>query len=179
MSFPVRDTLDIATDDRARPQPLALAHEGLALTPVIAEPNDLDRLQSCLDWLNHERMLLARETTKRNAPRHLPRAAQLPLVAGISALEILPPQTLPPALPPEKLPAATPPAHRQERLPFVLSPPLACDRLQPPRRRRARRSGTMLVVLIAVAIAGVVAYHATEGSFPLPSIAQAAPYETP
>jgi hypothetical protein len=170
MSFPVRDTLDIATEQPARPQPLALVREGLAPAPVIAAPDDLDRLQSCLDWLNRERMLLALETTERNAPRHLPRAAQLAPVAGISALEILPP---------DKLPPAKPPALRQERLPFVLSPPLASDRLQPPHPRRAHFPGTMLVVLIAAAIAGAVAYHATVVAFPLPSIAQAASFETP
>jgi hypothetical protein len=160
MIFPVRDTLDIATDLQA--PPLSLVHEDFAQEPAVAEAGDLDRLQSCLDWLNHERMLLALETTARQAPRHLPRAAQLAPVPGI--------------LPPEKLPAKSP-APRPERLPFVLSPPLACDRLQPPVRRRTRSSGTMLVVLIAAAIAGAVAYHTAEGSFPLPSIAQAA--ETP
>jgi hypothetical protein len=175
MSFPVRDTLDIATNQRARPQPLALAHEGLVPAPVIAAPDDLDRLQSCLDWLNHERMLLALETTERSAPRHLPRAAQLAAMPGISALEILPPAKSSPA----NLPAAKALAHRPERLPFVLSPPLACDRLQPPRRRRTRYSGTVLAVLIAATIAGAIAYRATDGSFPVPGIAQAAPFETP
>jgi hypothetical protein len=175
MSFPVRDTLDIATDRHARPQPLTLVHKGLVPAPVIAETDDLDRLQSCLDWLNHERMLLALETTERSAPRHLPRAAQLAPVPDISAFEILPPDKSSPT----NLPAVKNRALRQERLPFVLSPPLACDRLQPPRRRRTRYSGTMLVVLTAAAIAGAIAYHATEGTFPVPGIAQAAPFETP
>ena len=176
MSFSARDTLNIASEHRAPPQAPALAAEGLAPAPDFAETDDLDRVQSCLDWLNRERMILALETTARKAPLHLPRAAQLAPVPAIEALAKLPLAALAPpgALPPGKAPAHTPDKH-----PLVPSPPLACDRLQPPLPRRPRRSGTMLLVLVSAAIAGSLAYYATMGTFPVPSLAQAAAIETP
>ena len=51
---------------------------------------------------------------------------------------------------------------------------LCQERCTCPRPRRARYSGTTLVVLIAAAIAGSIAYHVSAASFPVPSLAEAA-----
>jgi hypothetical protein len=122
-----------------------------------ADADDLERLQSCLDWLNRERVLLALETEDRKKPLRLPRAAQLEPVPGIAPLAKLP-------------------GHKREGLPVVPAPPLACDRLQPP-AERTRFSSTMLAALLAAAVAGSIAYHVSENVFAV--LAQAAPFETP
>jgi hypothetical protein len=159
MAFPVRD-LQIATDRSALQQP-DLRHEGSA--PAVAEAADLDRLQSCLDWLNRERALLALEAADRKQSRRLPRAPQLGPISDISSLT-----------PASDSPLTRAPDGQREKLPFVLAPPLACDRLQPRRPDRPRFSGTMLLVLAAAVLAGSIAYHVSAGAFSLPDIAEAA-----
>ena len=164
MALPVRD-LQIATDRSPLQQP-DLTHKGGA--PAVAEAADLDRLQSCLDWLNRERALLALEAADRKEPRRLPRAPQLGAIPDISSLT-----------PASDSPLARAPDGRQEKLPFVLAPPLACDRLQPRLPDRPRFSGTLLLALAAAALAGSIAYHVSATAFSVPGIAEAAPIETP
>jgi len=153
MGFALHGPQNPATDHPAQRQSSDPWH-------TAGEPDDLGRLQSCLDWLNRERVLLALETADRQEPRQLPRAPQLDPVPGISP----PTKSLEP---------------RRERLPFVLAPPLACDRLQPPPAERPGFSSTMLAALLAAAVAGSLAYHVSEGFFSVPSVAEAAALETP
>jgi len=152
MAIAMHDPRNPATDPPAQRQP----SERHVSPPwhAAAQADDLDRLQSCLDWLNRERVLLELETADRKKPRRLPRAAQLEPVPGIA----------PPAKAPE---------HKREGLPFVPAPPLACDRLQSP-PERPRFSGTMLAALVAAAVAGSLAYRVSEGLFSVPTAAQAA-----
>jgi hypothetical protein len=160
MAFPVRDTLNIAADRPGQPWPSDLGHARSAPADAVAEADDLERLQSCLDWLNRERMTLAGQTADRIRPGRLPRAAQLGPVPGISA-------------------RTKAPERKRESVPFVLSPPLASERLQAPLAGRSRISGAVLLVLIAAALAGSIAYQLSEGSFPLPGVALAAPLDRP
>jgi hypothetical protein len=107
--------------------------------------DDLQRLESTVAWLKRESMIVRAETgcrTREVNPR-LPRAFQLPPIAG-----------LPPA-------SAEGSARKPE--PFVVAPPLACDRLQPPRRRRRRNLRGALCLLIAGVIVGSIAYRVSAG----------------
>jgi len=165
MALPVRDP-QIASDRSALQLP-DLRHKG-GTAGAVAEAADLDRLQSCLDWLNRERALLAFETADRKEPPRLPRAAQLPPVPGISA----------PAVACDA-PLTKAPGSQREKLPLVLAPPLACDRLQPALPDRRGFSGTMLLVLAAAVLAGSIAYHVSAGAFPVPGSAEAAALQVP
>jgi hypothetical protein len=151
MAFPARNNQDIA-GDQSGPAPPDASGDA-------AEAADLHRLQASLDWLNRERMILARGASVRKETRRLPRAAQLGPVPGIST-------------------RAEDSARTPERLPFVPAPPLACERLQRPPPRRRYGSGTHLLVLIAIVLVGSVAYYASaEGFFSTPDIAQASPLQ--
>jgi hypothetical protein len=160
MGFPAHDP-QIATVYRGPHLPDG-ARPGVAQGLAVAEANDndLDRLQSCLDWLNRERALIALEAADRHGPRRLPRASQLDPVPGLA-------------------PSAQAPERNREKLPFVLAPPLACDRLPRPLPERQGFSGTMLAAVVAAALAGSIAYRMSVGSFPLPSVAHAASFEAP
>jgi hypothetical protein len=169
MAIAMHDPDNPATDHPAERQHFDLRRHVSPPWHKAAEADDLERLQSCLDWLNRERALLALETEDRRKPRRLPRAAQLELVPGIAPPA---PEPAPGIAPPVKVPE-----HRREGLPIVPAPPLACDRLQPP-PERPRFSGTMLAALLAAAVAGSLAYRISEGFFSVPSAAQAASIET-
>jgi hypothetical protein len=136
---------------RDTPDPVA-DHYGETST----EAEDLRRLEATLEWLNRERMILALETAAHKPKRKLPRATPMPAVTGLST--------------DSESPRAAP-----EPLPFTLAPPLASERLQEPLPRPRYSSGMPLFVLIAVAIAGTIAYFVTvQGTFSMPEIAQAA-----
>jgi hypothetical protein len=158
MGFAVHDPRKPAVDHPAQRQPSDLRRHAAPPWHAAGEADDLDRLQSCLDWLNRERVFLELEAAVRNQPRRLPRAAQLELVPGIP--------------PPVKAPEPD-----REGLPVVPAPPLAYERLQSP-PERPRFSGTMLAALLAAAVAGSIAYRVSEGFFSVPGTAQAAAIET-
>ena len=118
--------------------------------------DDLQRLESSVEWLKREGMIARLETGRRtrDGNRRLPPAIQLPPIAG------LPPAT----------------AESSPRKPeiFALAPPRACDRLQPPRRRHRRDLRGALCLLIAGMIVGSIAYHVSAGGLLASEPAQAA-----
>jgi hypothetical protein len=128
-----------------------------------AGDDDLQRLESSVQWLKRECMIARIETglSVQKTNRRLPRASQLPPASGIA-------------------PAASTEGscRKRETSAFRVRPPLASERLQfPPlsRRHRTHLPGA-LFGLIASVIAGSIAYHITAGEvFPAPDPAQAAP----
>jgi hypothetical protein len=127
-----------------------------------AGDGDLQRLQSCVQWLKRECMIARIETgpSAQKTIRRLPRASQLPPASGISPFA-----------------QAEGSRHKRETSIFQVRPPRASERLQlppAPRQRRTHLSGA-LFVLIASVIAGSITYHiAAGGVFPAPEPAQAA-----
>jgi hypothetical protein len=130
----------------------------------LAEPatdGELQRLEESVAWLRREAVSVRAGVALRsqNQPVALPRAAQLSAVSG-----------LPPVSPESSF-------HRRETSPFRVAPPLASERLQlpPPRRRHRRNLRRALVILIASAIVGSIAYRVSVGEFfPASELAQAA-----
>jgi len=130
--------------------------EGAVSGQTSGEADDLHRLRLSIEWLNRERMILAGEAPSREHARRLPRAAQLGAVSGISPLTE---------------------GRQGGRTPFVLVPPLASDRLQPPAPRGSSGPVASLFIMIAVAIAGAIGYQFATVSVSLSEIAQAAPLQ--
>jgi hypothetical protein len=127
-----------------------------------AGDDDLQRLESSVEWLKRECMIARIETapTARETIRRLPRASQLPPASGIAPVA-----------------RAEVSRHRRETSTFQVRPPLAFERLQalPASREHRTRLPGALLVLIAGTIAGSIAYHvAAGGVFPAPEPAQAA-----
>jgi len=122
------------------------------------EAENLHRLQLSIEWLNRERMILAGKAPAHGDARRLPRAAQLGPIPSIA------PQTE---------------ACKRGRAPFVLAPPLACERLPRPAPGGSSRSVASLLILTAVAIAGSIGYQVSMGSVSRAEITQAAPLQTP
>jgi hypothetical protein len=52
-----------------------------------------------------------------------------------------------------------------EGLPFQLAPPLACERLQEPRKRRNDGSRALLLTLIAIVVGGSIGYYMSAAGF--------------
>jgi hypothetical protein len=127
-----------------------------------AADDDLQRLQSCVQWLKRECMIAQIETgpSAQKTIRRLPRASQLPPASGIP-----------------RFAQAEGSRHKRETSIFKVRPPRASDRLQlppAPRQHRTRLSGALFVVIASV-IAGSITYHiAAGGVFPAPEPAQAA-----
>jgi hypothetical protein len=159
MVFPDRSSIDSAVD-RSGPSKVAGA----------TEADDLERLQACVDWINHEKSILTGEPAPRRRALRLPRATQLPPVAGISTTSAAVAAPVPEI------------AVAQQKLPFRLAPPLASERFQEPHAIRRRRSngGTPLLVVTAFAIVGSAAYYlSAQGYFSALEIAQASALLTP
>jgi hypothetical protein len=114
---------------------LAADHHGHGST----EAEDLRRLEATLEWLNHERMILALETAAHKSKRKLPRATPMPAVPGLST---------------DSASTRTAP----EPLLLTLVPPLASERLQEPLPECRYSSRVPRFVLIAISIAGTIAY---------------------
>jgi hypothetical protein len=114
-----------------------------------AAPDDLQRLESSIQWIKREGMLARLEAGHR-APeeiRKLPRAALLPPVSGIPPLD----------------PDGS--RRKRETSTSLLPPPLVGGRveLQLPMRRHRHTTRGALCLLIASLIAGAIAYHVSGG----------------
>jgi hypothetical protein len=129
-----------------------------------AAPDDLQRLESSIQWIKREGMLARLEAGHR-APeeaRKLPRAALLPPISGI--------------------PSVDPDGSRRKRetSTSLLPPPLVGGRvqLQLPTRRHRHTTRGALCLLIASVIAGAIAYHVSGGgAFSAWEPAQASAFE--
>jgi hypothetical protein len=115
---------------------------------------DLERLVSSVQWVKRACVVLALEAGQGSRDRRprLPRASQLPPVPGIG---------------PVNLEGATT-GQRRVASSLELAPPLACDRLPLPARRSGHRNNLRgaFFMLIAVAVAGSIAYRISAGGFP-------------
>jgi len=139
---------------------------------------ELERLESSVQWLRRERLMVALETGQRaqNHNRRLPRASQLPPVPGIVPVNIGPVN-----IGPVNIERATT-GQRRVAPTFELAPPRARDRFQLPARRREPKYKLRgaLGILIAGAVAGSIAYRISAGGLPSASQpAQAAPLQVP
>jgi hypothetical protein len=115
--------------------------------------DDLARLEASLQWIRHVGTIAAREAGHgQNRTGRLPRATQLAPVSGISGLHIQGPGN----------------GHRRVPFAFELAPPLACERIQSPawRIQRADSLRGALVILIAGAVVGSIAYYISATGFP-------------
>jgi hypothetical protein len=107
--------------------------------------DDLQRLESSVEWLKREVMIARLEAGTRAAKenRKLPRAALLPPVSGVSPVDIEGSR------------------RRRETATFLLAPPPIGERVQPQlsrgRRNHSLRGAQFL--LIASLIAGSIVYH--------------------
>ena len=130
-----------------------------------AGDRDLQRLESSLEWLKRECVIIRLESGLRaqKQGRRLPRAAQLPPAPGIAPVS------------PEGS------GHKPAPLTFHLAPPLASERLQPrpPRRHHLNNVRGALAILIASVIAGSTAYYISAGTLPAAELAQAASLQAP
>jgi hypothetical protein len=177
-----RDALDLDADHIRASQAPDREHEQATaehrLERVVAD-DDLQRLESSVQWLKRESMIARIETGPgaQEANRRLPRASQLPPASGIAAVAqygIAP--FVQSGIPTFARTESS--GHKRETGTFQVRPPRAFERLRPPpppRQRRTHLSGA-LFVLIAGVIAGSITYHiAAGGVFPAPEPAQAAP----
>jgi len=148
MVSPLRNLLDALDFDADHPRasraPKRSEHATAEPCPGgAASDDDLQRLQSSVQWVNREVMVVRLEAAIRTQKqgRRLPRASQL-------------------------TPANTEGSCRErEKLACHVAPPLACERLQVPtsRRRHADNLRGALCILIAGVIAGSIAYHISVG----------------
>ncbi len=155
MVFPLRpDPLD-PNVEHLRPSSAANPeHEPATAAHSVTEPardDDLQRLESSVQWLKREVLIVRLEDGLRaqKQRRALSRAGQLPTVSGI---------------PPVNIESS---CHGRKAWSLQLVPPLS-DRLPftPPRRQHRRNFLVALLVLIASLIAGSLAHHSsTEGIF--------------
>jgi hypothetical protein len=132
-----------------------------------AVDDDLQRLESSLQWVKSELSIAALETGAyaKNHPRGLPRAHQLPPVPGLAPVNT------------ERTGAGP----RRVALPLELAPPLPSERLPLPAQRNEHADTLRgaLCILIASAVAGSIAYHiSAEGFLSASQPAQAAPSGT-
>jgi hypothetical protein len=144
--------------DRQRPQEAAGSHPDAAR-------DDLQRLESSIQWIKREGMLARLEAGHR-APeeiRKLPRAALLPSVSGIP-------------------PVDTDGSRRKRETSTSLLPPaLVGDRVElqlPKRRHRHTTRGVLCLLIASLMIAGAIAYHVSGGgAFSAWEPAQASAFE--
>ena len=113
---------------------------------------DLRRLEASIDWLRHEG-LAARRRVEQPKPRakRLPRAAQLPEVAGLHPADTEPGSALHPV--PET------PRSAPDVLDFELRPPLLGERWQPPAPAPQADLNAVFGILVGVVVASMIAYH--------------------
>lgn len=129
-----------------------------------AEDAELARLEQCLAQVRHECAIVVLEAapharTKYRGSR-LPAAAQLAPVAGI-------PPVREEASPIAASVGSAPRTKMRDSLPFHPAPPLAAERLQTPRRRRAPnlRLRGVLYIVIASLVAGSIGYQLAGAGF--------------
>jgi hypothetical protein len=147
------DPFDPTTDDlRSSRVPYRRRPPVAAAPPpdATAGNDDLQRLESSVQWLMRQGAISRLETERRTREenRRLPRVTLLPPVPGIP-------------------PVDTEGSGRQaDTSTFRLTPPLPFERLQSPRRRRRHSVRGALCLLIASMIAGSIAYHTSaRGAF--------------
>lgn len=155
MVVSARNARNVATDPIGVSRRANFKHEGAEPT-TSNEPEDLHRLQTVVEWLKRERMIVALETAVRKRSLRLPRAASPEISPVIDDFE----------------------QHKGGNVPFVLAPPLVSDRLQQP-LPRPRVSDMTLLVLTTIAIMGLIGYYASETSSSVLEMAQAALVHAP
>ena len=139
-----RDATNVATDPVGVPQRADCKQYPAASS----EAEDLDRLQTVVEWLNRERIILALETAVRKPSLRPVRAAEVSAAIDDSG------------------------RRKAGSMPFVLSSPLVSDRLQQP-LPPPRVSATTLFVLTAITIAGLIGYCVYESASSALEMAQA------
>jgi hypothetical protein len=157
--------LNFNNDELRTSQACDCKQESVITGQAPAEPssnNDLLRLESSVQWLKRELMVVELELLLRakKRVRRLPRAGQLPSASEMSA-------------------ASTGCSYntRDALLPFYVAPALASERLQFISQRRLHhyQLSRALCVLLACLVAGSIAYHiAPGGVFPTPESVQGA-----
>ena len=167
-NFPLRNPLDpsLSSDDPVRS--MRAPRDARAVEPrpdAAAEDDDLQRLESSVQWLKREHDVIGieLELLARKRRRELPPARQLAPVAG---------------LPPVR-PASV--AGVRATSTFRVAPPRAFERLQHPvsRQRRPRSLEGAMCVLIISLILGSIAYQISVGGLLSASVpVQAAPLQT-
>jgi hypothetical protein len=150
-----RNALNVATDPLGVSQRTNFQHQGAE--PITSnETDDLHRLQTVVEWLNRERMVVALEAAVRKKSLRPRRAASRGISPVIDDFE-----------------------HRTGgAMPFVLAPPLVCDRLPQP-LPRPHISDTTLFVLTTITIMGLIGYYVSESSSSVLEMAQAALVHAP
>ena len=150
LSNPDPSKPDISSSDADRLRASRAPDRGLRIAAVGLRPpeavnDDLQRLESSVEWLKRQAMIVRPNTGHRAGQENLrlPRAVQLPPISG--------------------LPAVGANSGRKREV-FGVAPPLAGERLQvpPPRRHRHSLRGA-LCLLVAGAIAGSIAYRVSAG----------------
>jgi hypothetical protein len=166
MVSPLQGLLDVLELDDQLGVPPVPTHPA-AKNPSGETPgdDDLQRLQRSVAWLKRERAIVEREAEirRQHDRRSLPRARGLDPVSGI-----------PPGIPPSPGQTRRPPT-------FSLAPPRPFERIQAPvaRRERAHNLPEALCILIAIVIAGSIAYHISVGKLFATEPAHAASLHAP
>jgi hypothetical protein len=150
---PLLSNPDISNPDADHPRASRAPDRGLRIAAVGLRPpeagnDDLQRLESSVEWLKRQAMIVRPETGHRTGQEklRLPRAVQLSPISGLPAV-------------------GENSGHKREV--FGVAPPLPYERLQLPSRRRHRRNlRGALCLLVACVIAGSIAYHVSAGGLP-------------
>ena len=139
------------------------AHQAISPTPSDAasaatsraEAPELARLEQCLARVRHECAIVKLEAAPHARPKY--RRPRLPPAAQLASVPGLPPVREEPSRP--FIPASA--GSGREPLPFHPAPPLATERLQPPRpaRQPSGRLRGALYILITSLIAGSIGYQ--------------------
>ena len=136
------------------------AHQAISPTPSDAgaprvETAELARLAQCLARVHHECAIVKLEAAPHARPKY--RGPRLPPAAQLASVPGLPPVREEPSRPPFSASAGS----GREPLPFHPAPPLATERLQPPRpaRQPSGRLRGALYILITSLIAGSIGYQ--------------------
>jgi hypothetical protein len=141
---------DISKPDADHPRASRAPDSGLRISAVGLRPpqagnDDLQRLESSVEWLKRQAMMVRPDTGHRLGQENLrlPRAVQLSPISGLPAV-------------------GEDSDHKREV--FGVAPPLPSERLQlPPHRRHRRNLRGALCLLVATVIAGSIAYHVSAG----------------
>jgi hypothetical protein len=113
-----------------------------------ADRNDLQRLESSIQWLKREGTIARTEAGPRALKdRRLPRAGQLAPISGIRPVD------------------TEGSGHKRETLTFHVAPPLASERIEVPAPSRQHRYNLrgVLGILIGSVIVGLIAYQISVG----------------
>jgi hypothetical protein len=147
---PLLSNPNLSNPDADHPRVSRAPDRGLRIAAVGLRPpeagnDDLQRLESSVEWLKRQAMMVRPETGHRTGQQNLrlPRAVQLSPISGLPAV-------------------GENSDHTREV--FGVAPPLAYERLQlPPRRWHRHNLRGALCLLVACVIAGSVAYRVSAG----------------